>query len=668
MTQASKLAALLALLAAAAVGVYLLSPRDLDDQLGAAHESKPAEPEVEAPRAAQMQASRSQEARASAPTERRLVDPALTSGADAPQGIRGRVVEPSGAAAAGAKVFLVPSFAGDPITMMAMAQRGVVFPPVARGVTGADGSFALGVSRVDELKAYELRVLSDRHVDALVPNLRIQERDWYDAGTIRLARGTLLQGVVRIAGTNLPVAGAEIAIKTQSGIAEIAPTPGRERGVLGRTDAAGAYRIENAPAGIVAISAVAPGYARTERRDMTLDPNAPNLADFELQQGLALAGQVVDAQGAPIENAKITAVAISTKTQIIEEVRSDSEGRFEVIGLIESPYQLTAAAPGYNRADLRPIDAGRRDVVLTLEKLGLVKLQVYGKSHRLLSHYTAAVKSVMPGQGGVSLYGNTQVPIKNVRAPKDGIAEIEGLEPGQYSVMVEAEGHARAFSEPFTVAVGQQPPLLTVQMNEGGVIEGVLLASDGKPLAGATVSTFPNDYVQNPFLDMLGGLMPVSVTRTSVRTDQQGRFRLALLNEGTYQVKYEHAEHFDVFQKGLEVKTGQKLEVPVVRMAAGTVVYGTVRVDGVPAGQVKVSVTAVAEVGAVPFHCDVITDNQGKFQLGRRLPPGRYQITAARQTTSNVFQQVFDYQKTKQEFEVGGEQRQYSVDILIAGN
>ena len=153
-----------------------------------------------------------------------------------------------------------------------------------------------------------------------------------------------------------------------------------------------------------------------------------------------------------------------------------------------------------------------------------------------------------------------------------------------------------------------------------------------------------------------------------MRTDQQGRFRLALLNEGTYQVKYEHAEHFDVFQKGLEVKTGQKLEVPVVRMAAGTVVYGTVRVDGVPAGQVKVSVTAVAEVGAVPFHCDVITDNQGKFQLGRRLPPGRYQITAARQTTSNVFQQVFDYQKTKQEFEVGGEQRQYSVDILIAGN
>ncbi len=93
---------------------------------------------------------------------------------------------------------------------------------------------------------------------------------------------------------------------------------------------------------------------------------------------------------------------------------------------------------------------------------------------------------------------------------------------------------------------------------------------------------------------------------------------------------------------------------------------GSVMVDGAPSGQIKVQVSAVQEEGAEKpnlFSATAVSDQEGRFVVPKRLPPGRYTVSAGRQ--ANPFQMVVDYQQTKQEFTVGAGQAEHEVHFRI---
>lgn len=621
----------------------------------------PPEPPVESRPIQTIEVGKSGEA---PPIREEVKSVPLAANTDAPQGVKGRVVDERGAPVKGASVWLMPAPAQDLFSQMLAKQRGVIFRAISTTTTDDLGAFAIGILKPDEHPSTQLRVVAQAMTEGRVPNLRITNGEWHDAGQIKLEHGVVLTGTVRSAETKAPLAGAEVTIKQQTMGFDLAPTPGRENGIVAKTDASGTYRFEDAPFGPVTVAAVGVGCARLERAGVNLVRETPNTQDFELSVGRSIAGTVVAADSTPIEGAVVTAIAISSKTPMQVETRSGRNGRFEVLGLVEGLYQMTAVAEGFSRGQPKPVDAGEAEAVLTLEKLGSVQVQVYGKTGRLLSDYTLTIKTHSPGQ---ELFGNTQIPPKHVRAPRDGMGTVEGLDPGAYVVQVEAAGHARAFSEPFTLVPGQVPPVLTVRMNEGGVITGVVYGRDGAPLQGANVATLQGDLDESPVNALFGSLIPCNITKTAAVTDDKGVYRLTLLNEGKYHVKIAHTDHFDVRFPDVEVHSGQTVTLPEVRMASGTVVLGTVRVDGVPSGQIKVAVTSVTnptKPGA-PFHCEAQTGSDGRFVLARRLPPGRYTIQASRQTADNPFLQITDYTRTRQEFEVGGGQTQYPVDLLI---
>ena len=76
------------------------------------------------------------------------------------------------------------------------------------------------------------------------------------------------------------------------------------------------------------------------------------------------------------------------------------------------------------------------------------------------------------------------------------------------------------------------------------------------------------------------------------------------------------------------------------------------------------AVTAAARLHAIATDdAKAVTDEQGGFVLPRRLPPGRYQATAARQ--GNPFLMVVDHNKTKQEFTVGSGMTEYPIHFQI---
>lgn len=607
-------------------------------------------------------------------------DPARTeykqdrTGRTFPQGVKGRVVDPNGAPVASAKVYLMPGQGVNLLEMLRVAQSGVIYPPVARGECDAQGAFALGIEQVDASRAFEVRVVTDKFVDFQLPGLHIQQNDWFDAGVLKLDAGVEVTGVVTVAGsTGLPVPGAEIAIKpTGSPVTSPAPTPGRERGLTIKADQNGRFRFENAPSGTVTLSAVAPNFARLERPATNLEKGKPNVVNFELQEGKVIDGVVFDPQHVPVPGAKVTAMAISSKTPIHEECRTGTDGRFEVIGLVEGPYQLTVLATGFVTGNPGPVEAGTRGLEITLEKQGSVRVQVYGKNNRLLPSYLVTVKTAYENS---DLYGNTDIPQKQIRNPKDGIGVVEGLNPPQppnkYLLQIEAEAHAKTFSDQFTIVPGTEPPLLVVHMTEGGVLEGVVTAADGSPLPGVSVTTMPNNLDENAFTAMFAGVMPYNITRVSITTNGEGKFRIPMLNEGKYQLKLQHAGHFDLFVKDNEVRTGQTTTVPVLRMGRGCQITGTVRVDGQPSGQVKVTIGTLpdpARPNLTPFNSESITDNDGRFVFPKRVPPGRYQVMAARQTLANPILQMGDFNKSRQEIEIGPGQEAFTVAISFAAN
>ena len=68
------------------------------------------------------------------------------------------------------------------------------------------------------------------------------------------------------------------------------------------------------------------------------------------------------------------------------------------------------------------------------------------------------------------------------------------------------------------------------------------------------------------------------------------------------------------------------------------------------------------------FNAEAITDNKGQFIFSKRIPPGRYQAMAARQTLENPLLQIADFAKTKQEFTLSTGHAKYQLNIQINSN
>ncbi len=587
------------------------------------------------------------------------------SGKDCPQGVEGHLVDQAGYGVPGAKVYLMPGLGvKHAFELMRQHSEGRIFLPVAQTVSDESGRFRMGIEQVEEGKVYEVRITHDKFCDDKLPNIQPIEGQYVQVGTHELKRGVVVEGRVLVKGTNYPVADATVSIGNPNGTVDIAPVPGREHGITATVDASGYYRVENVdPEGFFKMTAVAPDYAKDEKTQVTLEKGAINRVDFQLSPGFSIAGIITGPTGTPIPFAKITAYLLSQKVAQTEETRTDEHGKFEVLGLQQGSYTIVAECPGFVKGDDKPIPAGKKDVHIILEKQGMVTVQVFSKTGGPMRSYEVWLKTYFEGQ---EIFGNTNV-YKKVERSSDGTTRLEGIDPMDYVVEVQAKGHAKGFSEPFKVVASQQEiPKVTVRLNEGGIIQGVVVSGNGQPVADATVRTRPNKLIDNPLVEMFQ--VPYRITKTDVKTDKNGAFRINLLNDGLYQLRFEHPDYCTLTTNDTKVVTGESTNVGQVRMLQGALLTGIVRVNGVPQGQVKVSVSAVADeqnINPNPFSCDAITDNQGRYILSKRLPPGNYEAYAAQQIQNNPFIMIVQMQKSKKPFVVTGRQRTQILDLSL---
>jgi hypothetical protein len=171
--------------------------------------------------------------------------------------------------------------------------------------------------------------------------------------------------------------------------------------------------------------------------------------------------------------------------------------------------------------------------------------------------------------------------------------------------------------------------------------------------------------------EMFRTMLPEKHSTVQTRTDGQGRFRLSKLAFADYMVRASHPNYCEGTAVDLKIESeGQVVDVGRIALALGTVVEGVVTIGGVPAGQVKVTVsTRLDAAGFAPpagqaaggpakppkglFHATVQTNNDGQFKLLKRVPPGTYKATAQRPAVGNdPFGALLDIRESERELVV----------------
>jgi len=605
-----------------------------------------------------------------APPERHAVPAAreLAPTAPAPQGLRGRVVGSNGRPLGGLPVYLVDSAMNEPLALTLLHRRGDVFRPLVSATSAADGTFALGLP-VAQDRTYEVYVTSPAHATARIGGLAITTEQWHDLGDVILQPGATVRGRVTVAGRpDIPVAGAivTIAIGTVFADAALRALPDAGQGIVATTAADGAYELTRVPSqGIVQATAVAKGFARQLKTNLELKADSPIEVDFALLPGQTIGGKVIDDGGAPVAQARVEAWPTEASGEPLVGV-TDTDGDFEVLGLGQGKHAVKATQRGYHAAVAANVDSGRADVSLTLRQLGRVHARIVGSNGAPVRRCRVGLRRVFVAQGG-QIAAVADVPDRSVvlAGNADGI-DIEGVPYGEFCLQVEAEGFAKTLSEPFANPEdGPNQPRrfdVVVALGQGATVRGRVIGEDGAPIAGATVQTAAAGIpTENPFYRMIAGAMPDRITATTVRSDANGWFTLARLAPGDYQLLVDHADACRTTVDDLRLEAGAR-DLPPVQLPTGARVSGRATIGGKPAPQMKV---VLRQAGVARF--EVITDPDGAFTLLRRVPPGVYELRAARTGTgapeADVLNTILQMQRVAVPVAIAPGQREVRADI-----
>jgi Carboxypeptidase regulatory-like domain len=604
-----------------------------------------------------------------------------------PQGVRGVLHAPTGAPVVGARVFLQESAQHDLVGRYQRLTRNVGRPPTAATVTDDDGAFQLGLSE-PPTTPLELWALADAYADLRVAELTIERGAWLDLGVVSFEVGRTLHGRVEIAGALLPAPKATVRLEPSDPFQDI----GR-RGIFGagpvRTvtcEADGSYEFLHVPArGRWRLTALAPGFARQFRDDLDLTAPGELQVDFQLLGGKSILGRVVDPDGRPIAAAEVEAWPTAAEPSF--RTATDSDGRFQLDGLRDGPHRLHTTADGFQAADLAQQISGGPEILIRLERRATASLQVRTPDGDIVREFRLAVRLWFPQNGG-QIGPVAELPERLVQLePGETSVPVHGIDPGssktpwQYVFQVEAQGFAKSLSTPFTVDP-LRPVRIDLVLTRGGAFVGKVIDETGKPIPSAKLTTQAAGYSEdNPIWRMLASTTSDRITRTTATTDESGNYRLASLAHAAYQLRIEHPDFCRALVPNLSIASDGELPVPTIVLKRGARIQGRTLVDGVPRGQIAVTLAvpgpAAEALGKMPEDSDVapveaVSNNDGFFTLPRRVPPGVYEmrarILATRNAEEDVFVQMQQLQRSAIQVAVPAGRDVVEQDVVLKNN
>lgn len=485
--------------------------------------------------------------------------------------LRGRVVDTSGQAVAGAAVRL-----------SGVEERSAT--------SDEDGRFAF-----DDLAAGDYFASASAAGRAAAPK-QVHLRLDTPPVTLRLfAAATLEVSVVTLDGDD-PIPGAQVYILPDPGLGD---EPLRE----GVTDDHGVVEMAALTPASYGIVASAPGYAYAQQ-PMPPQAGLTWRVTMKLLRGAPVRGTVIAEDGTPVKGAAIipqpaSLVSVySPRPRVTKQVTlTDEHGEFTLPALEEGEFLLRATHPSYLPGVSKVINADgvhpQSGVRIVLDRGATIAGRVVDADGGPEPFAVVRVNADDPSVKNAGL--------RTTRADEAGRFRLDGL-PEVPVELVASSLDASSTNVAFDLAEKPQNLDAEIRLELDGVIEGTVTDADGAPIADAEVVCVGHKIGAI-------GLRPV----TPETTDDHGRFACTGLAPGEYALTarrpYANNNQSPWMRSvGATAYTGE----PIVLVLPG---------DGGIAGQVKLS------DGSVPSEFEVSVDDSGaprRFQTedGRFLLDG----------------------------------------------
>jgi Carboxypeptidase regulatory-like domain len=523
---------------------------------------------------------------------------------------------------AGVRCRVVDEATGDPVPgveLTLLAQGSGVIDQLLRGARFSGVSREDGTVEVYGLDPgrYEARFRHDRYAPKAVP-VEIEADRLTDAEDVALNPGVELYGeILSRAGRRIP--GARVQLFETSGLGIVAIAEGV-------ADGAGAYR------GLV----VSPGryLARVSgphlQSDQTIeiagtDPRERHdltLPGVRLELTLSRAGEPVEA-GAFVSVSAESDPGHRGGKVVIRGV-GELAGQRETHGVPASPRSVRTLEPGLARLDDVPVGPARIEVVfpdgsvrsrhLVVPDVAVHRAELELASPGLLGRVTlAGAVPLVPVRAQV--FDSRGLPLAIAETDVDGTFTLDGLEPGRYSLRVEATGYRAQTLDDLTLPPEGRHVEIDLEEAIAGSLDLRLARADGTALVSAAVV-------------LLG---PARETVRALWTDGEGHLELADLSPARYDLVWSDPGIGTGAQRAVEITAGKTTNL--TRTLAGgadvTLQCAPERCSGRALEDLRVTthdgIELTVFLGSAARQRQF--DDTGVLALGR-LSAGSYEVTA----------------------------------------
>lgn len=373
----------------------------------------------------------------------------------------------------------------------------------------ADGTYEVAV---DEGNTYRLDVAHHTYSS--------QEREGVAAGErnvdIAMEGLGIVEGQVLDAVTGKPIPRFEVA--HTSGLSDSYDF--QFLGYIAFYNEEGRFRIDDVETGETTIHVRAAGYGPGLQQIADVKAGEANLGiQFQLQAGASIAGIVLDANGAPIQGARIhlgdsTGLWLMSESLEDAAATSDAEGRFTVDSLGSELTAISATHADYANATVEvALEPGKTEQVeIVMAASGTVE-GIVSTDGTPASDQTVFVQT------------ETMADLQMATTDAKGFYSISGIAPGEVTISASAthDGATRSQDKTARVEAGATTTLnFNIEFGSGAV-EGLLL-SGGQPVSDGYIAAMLVGATENHVASISGTVSP------------DGTYRISGLDAGDYKV------------------------------------------------------------------------------------------------------------------------------------
>lgn len=373
-----------------------------------------------------------------------------------------------------------------------------------------------------------------------------------DEVVVRLSRGGEIRGTVRDS-SGMPVPKA--SIMTMRGFAE------DQR--MASTAEDGTYGFDRLAPGTYMVVRHRGGPANPmnmETKNATVTAGEITIVDFDEQPAIVLRGRVLSGES-PVPGANLMFLGMGSTGSIprIKSTQSGDDGSYR-IGLDEAGRYMVTVAGGRGGAS-GPRGTVEIDVPLESDVTRDIVLGTAGIAGRVVDAEGepvggASVSAVAEG-AGFDLLGRGGSGV----TAADGSYTVAGLEPGTYSVLVNAEEYAPSQRTAVSVAVGEVTGGVDFTLERGRALRGRVVDPQGRPVVGAMVFATPAgagiQQASNPAATDLNGAFEIALGADSA-------FDIVAVAQGWAPGKVAAASGDETSELVVQLSPGGRVNVRVV--------------------------------------------------------------------------------------------------------